>query len=336
MENEHRYGTCLHLLLPTHNRTQKLNRTLNFLAGEVTNSRANFTLHLIDSSDREERSKNAALVASLENKLSIVHHDYFGYDFYQKYLSVLQICESHVVCTFGDDDFINLRAVSDAYEFLISHPDYGSANGQVITVDPRKRVCNAFNLYPQSFPDDFSTTSRVIKHLGNYRTNFYSVARASGLMEKLHEVCAAPVGRHLKERLMAVATVICGKREQIPGVFLVREKSGETGYDEKGRRTLSDDPRDHNHLEIISFGYNDYERAVLSWLPDNTDKEQIELLLKSDFILWQRNQSRRRAGIFSFHRLLKRLRPAVDWSSSHTCADREFLLRVERALWTKS
>jgi glycosyltransferase domain-containing protein len=274
------------LVIPTHNRPKKLARTLGFLDYQQKVLPYNFIIHLLDSSDTEELHENINTKNSLREELNVVHHDYSGKGVYEKFkhffLAYLIDSSDHF-CVIGDDDLLNLNNLFEAHNFLCDSPDYTSANGFILTADLRKSYIRGLMPYRQDSSEADSAAERLLRHLKNYTNNFYSVFKAKEIAKFYLMIFDMDIGRSLKERLASASVIISGKRKILDGTFVIRDKSDQTGYDEHGNRTLDDNPSSADYLHSITFGYDRYESALLSWLGQASNIDTISIELRREF-----------------------------------------------------
>lgn len=276
----------LFLVIPTHNRPKKLARTLGFIAHQQKTLPYNLVTHLLDSSDTEKLHENKNTINRLKKALSFVHHDYSGKDIYEKFkhfFLVYLVDSSDHFCVIGDDDLLNLNNLFEAHNFLCDNADYTSANGFVFTADLRRDSIRGLRSYRQESSEADSAAERLLRHLKNYTNNYYSVFKAKEIAKFYLMIFDMDIGRSLKERLASASVIISGKRKILDGTFLIRDKSGKTGYDEDGNRTLGDNPSSADYLHSITFGYDKYESALLSWLGQASNIDAISIELRREF-----------------------------------------------------
>lgn len=282
------------LVIPTHCRPRKLSRTLGFIDQQRRSGRfdhnVRIDIHLLDSSYGDHRQQNLERVSSFEWPSEVNHYDYSGLSFHQKYSRFVSGLTDELVCTIGDDDFVSLHGLTDACNFLFANSDYSSANGLILKGSPTAEEHN-WSVYPQRGSSLNSACERIRQHLSDNTNNFYSVVRGPCLAAYWPHIGTAPIGQSLKERSAAIAPLLCGKRKILTSTFLIRDKSGSSGYDESGRRTLDTDPDSRDYVNELSYGYAQYEERVLGWLSDKDASadciDAVKGLLRRDFEDWR-------------------------------------------------
>lgn len=260
------------VILLTHNRPQRLSRTLAFIAAQLTQGvmtrGGNLAIQILDSSDKDIRTTNYRQIQVHDWPIEVKHAFCSERDIYHKYSNGLLATNSEFVCTIGDDDFLSLEGLHHALEFLRRNQDFASANGQIYRYNPSTEL-QKFAPYPQRGASNELSCARVEEFFrGRYTATVYTVFRTYPFAERLQDLAALPVGRHVKERLLAVALLTCGKRAVLPGPFLGREKSGLTGHDEFGTRFHS------ASASAKTFGYEHSLALLENWLQPDAPFDQ--------------------------------------------------------------
>ncbi len=286
MTLKHQKRDSLLLVIPTHNRPNKLYRTLCFIAyqqGAILNE---IDIHIIDSSEGDNLKKNKNTVENLKKEIRLTHHDYSGKDIYEKFKDFMVrklINLEGNFCIIGDDDFVNIASLYDAHVFLSVNSSFSSANGRIYTASIEEHSIFNMKPYPQRELIQDDPRSRLLSHLRDPENNFYSVFSSKNLIKYYLEINDLDIGRSLKERLLSTAVIFSGKRKLLNSSFLVRDKSGKTGYDEAGNRTLNDNPESPDYIESITYNYDAYQAVLLSWIDSDIDPHLLTSLLEDDY-----------------------------------------------------
>jgi len=283
----------LTVLIPTHNRPKHFRKSMSFFAANAKDA----NLLIADSSDDLIFEANAESIQRASSLNRVKHFDCRGQSILDKLINALLIVKTPFFVICGDDDFLNYRQAVECAEFLNTHNDYSHAHGRILTFwkDEAGERINLKEYLQMSNEEEL--IERLLKHYDCYRNNFYSVHRTSYFLCNIQKVTSLDIGRGLREKALAALDICQGKRKMFGELFLLRQK-GHTGVDEKGARTLPDDPQDPNYFNVIGHGYQVYENFISDTLESEgnieiSNKRMILERLASDFDKWKKKKQTR-------------------------------------------
>lgn len=322
----------LTVLIPTHNRPEHFRRSMSFFAANVKD--ANFLI--ADSSDDLIFEANAVSIQPVALLNKVEHLDCRGQPILDKLINALLIVKTPFVVVCGDDDFLNYRQAVECAAFLNTHDDYSHAHGRIVTFW-KDKAGGKINLQEYlQMSNEEELIERLLKHYDRYLNNFYSVHRTSYFLSNIQKVTSLDMGRGLREKALAALDICQGKRKMFGELFLLRQK-GHTGVDEKGARTLPDDPQDPNYFNVIGHGYQVYEKLISDALESEgniaaTHKRIIMERMAADFEKWKKKkQSRKNSNNFVKRYMsliwnkVKQAQQNYKITNSLNTEDREFL-----------
>lgn len=209
------------VLIPTRNRHPRLVRALRYLAACPPRLRVS----VLDSSDRQHDGED------LSGALAAYGADYvrFGSDIglFPKLAEGLAKVSTPYTQVCADDDFIVPSSVCAAACFLDDCPDHSIAHGigtiaYTQSVGGRNLVV-ALDEYPQSAVLGATAEERLMDHLVNGSTTFYSLHRTSQLSGNIAALVETGLGYPWGEYLASCLSIIQGKAAKLDRLYLVRE-----------------------------------------------------------------------------------------------------------------
>lgn len=307
IDSEKPEGQLLTVLVPTHNRPNYFKRSVAFF--EANAPQAN--LLIADSSDDPIHELNEQTIQR-STIGGLKHLDCRGMEVQSKLVCAISTVNTPFVVICGDDDFLNYQEAVKCAKFLAKNEDYSHAHGRILSFGMRNSE-TALNIeeYAQ-IGNEGGLEVRLVTHFRKYCNNYYSVHRTDLFLSIIQKVLSVEMGRGLQERALAALDVCYGKRRMFDQIFLLRQK-GHTGVDEKGNRTLPDNPRDSNYFDVIGHGYQAYEQLIDDVLESekSVSANSRELILKEmllDFERWKERKLTKKSHQNFMHRCMSFLR----------------------------
>ena len=215
----------LTLVLPTKNRADFLIRLLTY----YNERRLAFHLVVADSSDHEQVEQTRRAVKALEQGLNLDHRVYppeIGV--FDKMCEAVNCVETPYAVLGADDDFFVPSALGEAVQFLQDNPDYSVAHGEaaVINLGPEATAYGhiaGVGRYNQRTIDLATGSKRLVDHLRNFSTTWYSVHRTEQLRRNFQKVAAPGLDYGFGELLPSCLSLIQGKSKKLDGLYMVRQ-----------------------------------------------------------------------------------------------------------------
>jgi glycosyltransferase domain-containing protein len=137
--------------------------------------------------------------------------------------------EFTVLC--ADDDFLIPPAVKKCVEFLLVHPEYGSAQGEyfhhLVLRNLIFQGCCITPLYQNtSSGDDDKPIARVMSYLSGYSTlPYYAVHRTKIFKKIWRQTADLNLNPHMGEYFPCALSMCLGKMKKLPVFFISREQN---------------------------------------------------------------------------------------------------------------
>jgi glycosyltransferase domain-containing protein len=215
-DDTRRLDEIITLLIPTHNRHDYLDRTLDYY------SAAAFPVIIADSTHKVYDMK-----ADRPAKLDYVHLP--GETLNAKLELAMNRVNTPYTVMCADDDFLIFSALESCVKFLQENSDYASAQGNCIAYMKRPdytggmelRVMYKHLLSYEIAADD--PLSRIRSVFFNYRTLFYAVHRTQTLKLAFTGTAAVIKNLYLNEYITAIIPLAAGKYRELNVFYQVRE-----------------------------------------------------------------------------------------------------------------
>jgi len=140
----------------------------------------------------------------------------------EKVFKTLNHVDSKYSVLCADDDFLIPNTLKQCIEFLEDHKDYSVAHGKSIMIGFDKSSI-IVNNYPQRNIEDENPGSRLINHLENYTTTFYSVQKTETLMHNWDSARKHTSDILFGELLPSCLSIVQGKSKSIDNLYMVRQ-----------------------------------------------------------------------------------------------------------------
>jgi glycosyltransferase domain-containing protein len=214
------------LVIPTFNGTAFLRRALDYF------QRSAFTGQIVlsDNSAGEHRKFVAGCADAYKDLWIETHQFPEEIRFLDKMVATLERIESRFVMLHAHDDFMVPAAVERCVQFLLAHPDYVVARGRVaMFMLPRESnppqaeltmslVQHAMRGYEQPDPAE-----RMLAHIENYASTFYSVHERKSLIESFRLTEVATKNVIFFQYLSSCLSALQGKIHCSDELFYVRQ-----------------------------------------------------------------------------------------------------------------
>ena len=217
-----RLDAIITLLIPTHNRHDYLDRTLDYY------SAAGFPVIVADSTHKAYDIK-----ADRPVKLDYMHLP--GKTLNAK----LELAMNKVATPFtvmcADDDFLIFSGIENCVKFLQENSDYASAQGNCIAYMKRPEYTDGMELrvmYKHLLSFEIASNdplSRIRSVFSNYRTLFYAVHRTQTLKLAFTGTAAVIKNLYLNEYITAMIPLAAGKYRELNVFYQVREFAEDSG-----------------------------------------------------------------------------------------------------------
>ncbi len=221
----------LTIVIPTSNRPTFLYRLLAYYA----DLDVEFRIIVADSSKFDKQIAPSAIKRfesriNLDYRISPVETPILG-----KILSTIQTVETQYVVLNADDDFFVPGTLDQAVDFLETHPDYSLAHGYslvftLISGGSAHGTIRLLKEYPQRSIEHASGADRLIDHLPNYTTTWYSVQRIEQLVSNIKRMGMVGVDGRFSELMTSSLSVIQGKVKKLDRLYMVRQADASKQY----------------------------------------------------------------------------------------------------------
>ncbi|MDB5813310.1 MAG: family glycosyltransferase [Rhodocyclales bacterium] len=214
-------GRNLHdltLIIPTYNRVAHLKRLLSYY------QRADLPIRflILDSSNAENVSTNAALIATCGEQFCHVHFP-STLPVATKLFQGLKLVATSYCAICADDDLIFPDGLSKAMEFLSAHQDYVCTDGIYLNFFPRESGDIQLEIeYASSGIDASHAGARVFRLFQRYESMFYAVFRTPDLRDIFDHVKDIP-SLHYQELFQATAALLKGRSRRLPEFYAARQ-----------------------------------------------------------------------------------------------------------------
>jgi len=231
MDKSRQNGDRFNIIIPTHNRPERLRRLLNY----YDEFSENYDINVADSSSDENKKRNKKIISSFSNLNIVYTDDYSPKDdvflrLPQKLSDTIDSVEKKYCSICSDDDFATPNAINQSIDFLEKNPDYTSVHGDYISFylkedeNKQKQVCWRKPTYKESitFPD---AESRLLFHLSNYFPTTIAVHRTDSLNMAYKETMKYTNDLRFYELSASMLTLIHGKMKVLDMFHIARETS---------------------------------------------------------------------------------------------------------------
>lgn len=216
----------LTILIPTRNRWNFLGRLLRYYAS----AGVTWPIVIGDSSDAEELVVGQKILKEVSGRLKVDYRSCPGLSNLACGTSLLERVSTPYVVWTADDDFLALRGVRSALEFLETHADYSTAHGAALlfTVggDMPHGEVGIVSRYPQRSVEQDSGVRRFISHVGDYNPTVHSVHRTKNLLESYRRVIELNMDNNFGELAPSSIPTIRGKVKRLKVLYMVRQCHG--------------------------------------------------------------------------------------------------------------
>lgn len=205
----------LTLLIPTKNRSEFLNKTLRYYAGN------NFggLVFIGDSSDSGHAEKIKKTLRELDGKLNIKYKWYPQELNFTKCINrMLQEVASPYASFIGDDDFLVPKGVERCVEYLNANAEYVGAHGVGARILVEKQGAhlkvNAISDYSLPPREEETAAKRLLNHMGNMSNVLFSVYRTP-ILQNIFENIELPDHSIAGDLLPGCLAVVKGKIKKL-------------------------------------------------------------------------------------------------------------------------
>ena len=213
----HEQITCV---IPTHNRPAFLRRLLHYF--ELTGER--IPIRICDSSDGVRRAENEVAIRSFAGSCQLAY-SHIEMGIFSKIRQTMEQIETPFTVFCADDDFLISEAVLGSASFLGAMPDYGCAQGAMVSLHTGKR--NKSYVLTNYSLDAENPLQRFREFASNWYSTFYSVCRTS-MLTRAYQVTDDATdydrARVLPEILLSQMMTILGRVKYLPGLYILREE----------------------------------------------------------------------------------------------------------------
>ncbi len=216
----------LTVVLPTKNRSSYLIRALSYYHKLGLSHR----LIIADSSAEDQVSRVKSFIHSLKPGLEI-EYQIFDRDIppQDKIAQALRGVDTAYAVLAADDDFFVLKTLDQAVQFLKDHPDYSVVHGDAVrfSVGPEAVYGHVTEIssYPQRAVEYPKASERLLDHLSNFTTTYYSVEGVEALQKNWAESARLQVDNYFLELIPSCLSLVQGKAKKITGLYMARQAS---------------------------------------------------------------------------------------------------------------
>ncbi len=238
------------LLIPTFNGTPFLIRTLDYLSeidfkGQVV---------VADSSAPEHRSFSETCDQKYPNLAIAVRIYPESIPFLTKMAQTLESLPARYVLPHANDDFLVPEAVEQCVQFLETSADYSAARGRTLsfhlTHQEDKGAKGGLGYHAMHGYEQADAAERVIAHVENYSSVFYSVHRREYLIESCNFTELRTKSLMFFQYLSSSVTAFLGKVHCSNELFYIRQqhyKSASWNVEYEGWPLLITSPQFSNY-----------------------------------------------------------------------------------------
>lgn len=305
------------LVVPIYSRKKFLFRLLTYLSREAWKGE----IYLADDSAPDLMAERRAMIQEFKTRLHLVHVVYdVRLELVEKIARALNVVDSPYSLIGSDDDFFILHRLKDAVEFLQAHPDYSVVHGEAVLVGLKSGSAHGeiawVSPYPQRTIDQISGSQRLMNHLNQYSTTWYSLQRTEQLRKNWQQAAELNLDVYFGELLSSCLSIIQGKAKKLDGLYMVRQGHEDMTSVKEGRR--------HDVFDWVTdpgwLGqYQRFRDCLAEGLmqQDGIRREQAQKVVKESFWWYlahqlgekfDRQRKRQRGTL-----MLQRLRDAARW-----------------------
>nr|WP_320161286.1 TIGR00180 family glycosyltransferase [uncultured Methanoregula sp.] len=221
----------LTVIIPTKNRSAFLRRLLIYYAA----TGFDYKIIIADSSEKSHLDHNIETINTVNSKLDISHELYEDtIVFKEKIFQSLSRINTPYVVIGADDDFFVPNTIELAINFLENNSDYSLISGEplIFYLDSSKSHGRIQFLggYPQNSIEDDDPCSRLIKHLSNVTSTWYSIYRTQHLMEYWKIMRLSNFDTIFIELVPSCLSMIQGKFKKLDNLYMVRQYNAPREY----------------------------------------------------------------------------------------------------------
>jgi len=291
----------LTVLVPTKNRAPFLSRLCSYYGGRAFKHK----LLIVDSSEPSQADENRRALELLGNDVDV---EYKLYDndigFLEKVNAALSLVSTPYAVLGADDDMFIPAGLSRTVEFLEANSDYVLAHGDAMTFSLNTsgawgKLENVWR-YEQRTIENPTGVERLVNHLVNYSTTWYSVHRSELLRENLL-AATRMVDLLFVELLPSGLSLIQGKAKKLDGLYMLRQGDTAKEYND------TFDPFDWITTSRWAEQYERFRDCLAEALKfqDKIELEEARALIKQAFwsylgkhlgLRWQSNYGHLNAG----------------------------------------
>lgn len=212
------------IIVPTKNRSDFVERLVKY----YESVRYPYSLIIADSSEPGHFEKTGKLIATLKNKLELVHLNCVGLNVQRAVFHSEPSVNTPYFAIVADDDFLIPNAVQKAASFLENHPEYSAANGKALLIgvggDHTFGPVSLCSPYLLCTVEQETAAQRLRDYfLPSPRLVVFSVQRTANLKKVWFPFEGDKQGGIFDELVPSSILVMLGKVKTIDHLYLVRE-----------------------------------------------------------------------------------------------------------------
>lgn len=262
------------IIIPTYNRPDYLKRILDYY-GE---SGKDFTFVVADSSSKENKQKNKAVIESFPDLLVNYLSDYSEkINPWYKFEDALKSVATKYTVFCGDDDFVVPDGMKKAANFLEQNSDYAVAHGNYIGFFAKNNYFEwkvVSNFQSIELPD---AKSRMEEHLSDYSiSTFYGVHRTDFLKMIFEETRKFTDDNRFGELLPSILTLIYGKMKKLDVLYVAHE------IYPKSTGLITDTIYDFKQADTFAEKYGNFKNCLANHLVKNSELQEDEAKMAVD------------------------------------------------------
>lgn len=222
-------SALISLIIPTQGRENLLERLLTYLSGR----RSNLVVYIADDTSREFMPVRLNIIRRFQSRLQIIH---LIYDECLPLIEKIAKATKEVVTPFAvigaDDDFVVPQTMERGALFLQVHPEYSAVHGDGILFSLKSGTASgeiaSAGRYPQRTIEHRTGSHRLLDHMGQYSTTWYSVQRTEQLQENWQKAAGLELDIYFGELLPTCLSLIQGKVKKLDALYLIRQVHGDS------------------------------------------------------------------------------------------------------------
>lgn len=214
----------LTLVIPSRNRAKYLYRALEYLLERGFTGR----VMVADSSDNGNEWLGD-LSKRFQNRIDLYCHSYPpDMPVLDKVRAGIALVDSPYVALSADDDFVVPSALNAGVSLLAEQPTCSATHGHAVTFtlrngEVRGKIDDVLN-YPQRSIEGDSASIRLLDHLADYTTTWYSVRRTTDLVADWDAVVTVSIrDLYLVELFLSSLCVIRGQVVKMRRLYMARQ-----------------------------------------------------------------------------------------------------------------